>query len=778
MGGSCKESEPGYNRSSGDDGVCFEVKLPNILFDNIPFHIDDEGRKLSVTKKGRRQNVAVQNKSMSEPVDVNCKKSIMGKSFEETGYIKVLQSDGQDVQERKEMRSNVTMVEGETQHEGICEAHMHPSWGLSLCPEALQGVQDLGRKDLQEQLLEAKYGIMALRLEQGADVWTAAARAVNPYELVPAVGSKKVINRAYYKMKEMIQAFNLVPPCDGVTIFSSAHLCEGPGGFIEATVDSWSSDCASRNGLRDKKRKREDMEGQERSIKERGQKDMLVEHEKDEGVFCFNSQNIRCGGKEDDWIQDKEVRRSQVGDDWSNEGGLSVRMNCNCGRLGCESQNLTSQRKTGGKDSHGCGGWETSSIISRCPHIWFGITLRSTKNFVKEKTPNEYIVSPTEQDVPDYLAFQEKKLVGAHRNGESKRQQGDIDVLLKECIPGHAEVPYEDSCSNREEHLISMENLVEKLQTNKVQKLSRVLLCQSEATDDCLPFQRRNSESVPVKGHIHYGKDGTGDLTKAANVDAFSRFVILRTKGNGVGLVTGDGGLDVSEDFGTQEQQHSQLVFAQVLTALQVQAMGGSFVLKLFGCFTKATTAILAILSSFYSDVRLVRLKMTRVCSSECYVVAHNFLGCPYWPQEKAEKPKYADVMNDTSKIMEDFCDKNETKKLESTLRKIVEDMHAMFEVWEFKGAKSINLAPMLVNELPYNFLSAISGFNTRLMEQEKQMIMSALTLATEWIDTLPSQQCKKLRKKAIWICEQKAMTETCKLDRAAKFCKWLGVET
>ena len=44
---------------------------------------------------------------------------------------------------------------------------------------------------------------------------------------------KEVLSRAFFKLWEMIVAFKLIPETDN---FRSAHIAEGPGGFIQATM--------------------------------------------------------------------------------------------------------------------------------------------------------------------------------------------------------------------------------------------------------------------------------------------------------------------------------------------------------------------------------------------------------------------------------------------------------------------------------------------------------------------------------------------------------------
>jgi 23S rRNA U2552 (ribose-2'-O)-methylase RlmE/FtsJ len=76
--------------------------------------------------------------------------------------------------------------------------------------------------------------------------WEYFKKIVNPYEIVytqkkyddfpESVSSLKPLSRSYFKMIEMIEIINFfnMPHLDNVRC---AHVCEGPGGFIEALFD-------------------------------------------------------------------------------------------------------------------------------------------------------------------------------------------------------------------------------------------------------------------------------------------------------------------------------------------------------------------------------------------------------------------------------------------------------------------------------------------------------------------------------------------------------------
>ena len=93
-------------------------------------------------------------------------------------------------------------------------------------------------------LLEAKDRISAL---ESAKRWEILKKMVNPYEIVythedrhfhPSIALIKPLSRSYFKMIEMmhvLQFFEMLPKQQPK--IRSAHIAEGPGGFIQALVE-------------------------------------------------------------------------------------------------------------------------------------------------------------------------------------------------------------------------------------------------------------------------------------------------------------------------------------------------------------------------------------------------------------------------------------------------------------------------------------------------------------------------------------------------------------
>ncbi len=79
------------------------------------------------------------------------------------------------------------------------------------------------------------------------DVWEYYKKLTNPYELVfttngliptpPSICILHPLSRSYFKMIEMIQVCGMFARFPTTQNFRTAHVCEGPGGFIQAIYD-------------------------------------------------------------------------------------------------------------------------------------------------------------------------------------------------------------------------------------------------------------------------------------------------------------------------------------------------------------------------------------------------------------------------------------------------------------------------------------------------------------------------------------------------------------
>jgi 23S rRNA U2552 (ribose-2'-O)-methylase RlmE/FtsJ len=119
---------------------------------------------------------------------------------------------------------------------------------------------------------------------------------------------------------------------------------------------------------------------------------------------------------------------------------------------------------------------------------------------------------------------------------------------------------------------------------------------------------------------IESGSDKTGNLI------SFDNFIHCATKyRNKMEIITADGGFDFSVDFNNQETMATQLILCEVFYALAMQKQGGTFILKIFDVFHKATVDILYLLCYYYNNVSITKPHTSRIANSEKYIVCQGF---------------------------------------------------------------------------------------------------------------------------------------------------------
>jgi 23S rRNA U2552 (ribose-2'-O)-methylase RlmE/FtsJ len=117
------------------------------------------------------------------------------------------------------------------------------------------------------------------------------------------------------------------------------------------------------------------------------------------------------------------------------------------------------------------------------------------------------------------------------------------------------------------------------------------------------------------------GVDGSGNLYNPAN------FECLKPIHNSAHLVTGDGGFDFSNDYNAQESIASKLIFAQIVGALNVQIIGGTFVCKFFNLNSMITIELVYLLVLCYNEIHIFKPLTSRPANSEVYIIARGFKG-------------------------------------------------------------------------------------------------------------------------------------------------------
>jgi len=102
--------------------------------------------------------------------------------------------------------------------------------------------------------------------------------------------------------------------------------------------------------------------------------------------------------------------------------------------------------------------------------------------------------------------------------------------------------------------------------------------------------------------------------------------VVSRLGEHSMDVITGDGGFDFSIGYNIQEQYASKLVYAQVITAIKCQKVGGTFICKFFDTNNKFTIDLLYLLQCLYGDMYVYKPYTSRVANSERYIVCRNYL--------------------------------------------------------------------------------------------------------------------------------------------------------
>ncbi|XP_071802442.1 cap-specific mRNA (nucleoside-2'-O-)-methyltransferase 2-like [Asterias amurensis] len=120
-----------------------------------------------------------------------------------------------------------------------------------------------------------------------------------------------------------------------------------------------------------------------------------------------------------------------------------------------------------------------------------------------------------------------------------------------------------------------------------------------------------------------FGDDNTGDLMNPDNLTSLRE----RLKTKSVQLVTADGSINCQNDPAEQEIVVSQLHYCEVITAMELLAAGGTFVLKMFTLYEHQTACLMYLLNCTFQQVHVCKPATSKSGNSEVYVVCLSFLG-------------------------------------------------------------------------------------------------------------------------------------------------------
>ena len=116
------------------------------------------------------------------------------------------------------------------------------------------------------------------------------------------------------------------------------------------------------------------------------------------------------------------------------------------------------------------------------------------------------------------------------------------------------------------------------------------------------------------------GYDNTGDIYKLINIFNF----INKVDKKSCDIVTADGGFDFTVDFINQEYNFTRLFLCEIIIGLNLQKLGGNFVIKCFDLTNLLSIKIFYILTHLYEKTIITKLKTSRKTNSERYIIFKN----------------------------------------------------------------------------------------------------------------------------------------------------------
>ncbi len=131
--------------------------------------------------------------------------------------------------------------------------------------------------------------------------------------------------------------------------------------------------------------------------------------------------------------------------------------------------------------------------------------------------------------------------------------------------------------------------------------------------------------------------DMRGDLTRVADVRAIATRA-LRVLGGKVDVYTSDVGIDVSPNYGRQEELTAHVHLGQIVAGLLMLRTGGTLIAKTFTFTRPFSVALLERLGDVFQQVRIDKPAASRPTNSEVYIVCTGYLGSPSLATELLEQ--------------------------------------------------------------------------------------------------------------------------------------------
>ena len=147
-----------------------------------------------------------------------------------------------------------------------------------------------------------------------------------------------------------------------------------------------------------------------------------------------------------------------------------------------------------------------------------------------------------------------------------------------------------------------------------------------KSTDRDIPGWKKSNTFLSNNPNVQisYGEDSTGNIYRLENMKHFFKQFDLV---NDVEVITADGGFDFSQDFNNQETLSYQIIFCEIVMALSVQKMGGTFICKFFDMYYEMSYYFITLLGACYDEVLFCKPLTSRPANSEKYIVCRGFHG-------------------------------------------------------------------------------------------------------------------------------------------------------
>ena len=120
----------------------------------------------------------------------------------------------------------------------------------------------------------------------------------------------------------------------------------------------------------------------------------------------------------------------------------------------------------------------------------------------------------------------------------------------------------------------------------------------------------------------YLGVDDTGNCMELENMFGLGSFV-----GREVDFVTADGSINCQDKPDEQESLVVDLHYCEIVTALNMLAPGGKFVLKIFTFFEHASVCMIYLLNAVFNEVHVFKPATSKPGNSELYLVCLGYIG-------------------------------------------------------------------------------------------------------------------------------------------------------